>query len=90
VCVVFLAKPRHASEATFRRFIDLGAVRRHEVQWRDKANLAPADLARADVVCLKRHVDDRRPSQLIENPFPSFRGLPQAADARWDYLERIV
>jgi hypothetical protein len=73
---VFLAKQRHASEATLRdaseatlrRFIELGVVRGHHAQWRDKANPMSADV----------------------NPFPSFRDLPRAADALWDHLERIA
>jgi ribosomal protein S6--L-glutamate ligase len=72
--VVFLAKQRHASkatlpdasEATLRRFIDLGVVRGHDVQWRDKASLAPADLEHAHVVCMKSHIDSRHVWELIE------------------------
>jgi Inositol 1,3,4-trisphosphate 5/6-kinase ATP-grasp domain len=66
VRVVLLAKERHASDATFRRFLEVGAMRGHEVLWRDKAGLSAADLARTQVVCLKSHVDDRHVWQLIE------------------------
>lgn len=56
--VVLLAKDRHASEPTLRRFLALGAMRGHVVRWLDKHAFLAADLARVDLVCLKSHVDD--------------------------------
>lgn len=65
--VVLLAKDRHAGEPVLRRFLAVGAVRGHDVQWHDKPSFLAADLARVDlVVCLKSHVDDREVWHKIE------------------------
>jgi glutathione synthase/RimK-type ligase-like ATP-grasp enzyme len=64
--VVLLAKDRHASEPVLRRFLAVGAVRAHDVQWHDKPSFLAADLARVDLVCLKSHVDDREVWHKIE------------------------
>ncbi len=64
--VVLLAKDRHASEPVLRRFLAVGALRGHNVQWHDKQTFLTADLARVDIVCLKSHVDDREVWHKIE------------------------
>ncbi len=56
--VVLLAKDRHAGEPMLLRFFALGAARGHAVRCLDKKSFLAADLTRADLVCLKSHVDD--------------------------------
>jgi hypothetical protein len=63
--VIFLAKDKHTENPTFLRFLEVGALRGHLVETRNKKAFLASDLLGVDIVCLKSYLDDKRIWEMI-------------------------